>query len=291
MALTTVEAFNEFHAKIALTSTQQQRVASRVARTREFLQEHFPATYDIPLRDATLMGSAQRGTAIRPLDDIDILAVFNNKDDIFEQYRKNSQQFLYRLRQRINANTTVRQVGARGQAVRLFYTDGLHVDIAPVFAWSGGGYALPSGTGGWITTDPPKQAQWATDREAALGGQFRRRARLAKRWNRVHSARLQSWHVEVIVGTAFGTMSANNRIGLMKFFEWAPNYLHVQDPDGHGGDLGASLTLAQDLAIRDSLNSNHSRAVNAVNAENRGDHAEAIRLWRIILGDEFPAYG
>jgi len=30
------------------------------------------------------------------------------------------------------------------------------------------------------------------------------------------------------------------------------------------------------------------RAKNAITAEERGDHVEAKRLWRIELGDEFP---
>lgn len=291
MATTTSEAFSQFEERIRLTAAQNERVTARAKRAREFMSEAFPSTYDLPLRSVNLMGSAARGTTIRPLDDIDVLAVFNNKDGVFEKYRHDSQAFLYRLRNRINAKTTVQQVGARGQAVRLFYNDDLHVDIAPVFSWSEGGYGLPSGTGGWITTDPPAQQSWTTERESTLGSQFRRRVRLLKRWNTAHSSRLGSWHLEAMVGTIFSSMSGNHRNGLLKFFEWAPGYIHVNDPDGRGGDLGANLTWTQETDIKNSFDANHSRALNAVNAEAAGDHAEAIRLWRIILGDEFPAYG
>lgn len=291
MATTTDQAFREFEARIALTQVQREKAAARATRARDFLKETFPASYEIPLRTAVLMGSTKRGTAIRPLDDIDVLAIFDNKDNVYEKYRYNSQAFLYRIRERINANTAVQQVGARGQAVRLFYTDGLHVDIAPVFGYSGGGYGLPSGSGGWIATDPPKQEAWADERDEALGNQFKRRVRLLKRWNTVHSKRLGSWHLEVMVGKVFTSMSSDHRSGLMKFFEWAGTYLHVDDPDGRGGDLGIDLTSAQAQAITDSFASNHTRATNAVSAEARGDHREAIRLWGILLGNEFPAYG
>jgi len=39
------------------------------------------------------------------------------------------------------------------------------------------------------------------------------------------------------------------------------------------------------------MQSAYDRAVSANAAEARGDHEEAIRLWRIVFGDEFPAYG
>lgn len=291
MATSVADAFTQFQERIALTSPQQSSAMARQKRSKEFLEKHFPASYELPLRSAVPMGSTERGTAIRPLDDIDLLAVFDNKDGVFERYRNDSQAFLYRIKNRIDAKTTVQQVGARGQAVRLFYNDGLHVDIAPVFRWASGGYCLPAGDGGWILTDPLKQADWVEGRETALSGQFKRRVRILRRWNAVHSRRLGSWHLEVIVGRTFNTMSSNHRVGLMRFFEWAPRFLHVQDPDDLGGDLGAGLTMTQEIGIGQSLSSSHTRSVAAVDAEARGDHKEAIRLWRIILGEDFPAFG
>ncbi len=291
MARTVEQAFKEFAAAIVLTEAQRVTMVSRAARVKELLDESFPADCDVPLKTSRLMGSGARGTMIRPLDDIDVLAVFTNKNQVFEKYRHDSQSFLYWVTRRIDARTEVQQVGARGQAVRLFYKDGLHVDIAPVFGVNSGGYFLPAGDGSWIKTDPPKQEQWAQDRDTALSGQFRRRVRILKRWNNEHSKRLGSWHLEAMVGAAFSTMSSNHAIGLQKFFEWAGGYIHVQDPDGYGGDLGASLTPLQESDLKQSFSSTHGRASDAIEAQRDGDHEEAIRLWGIILGDDFPAYG
>jgi hypothetical protein len=230
VALVASQSFDEFEARIRLTEAQRDRVKNRSAATRTFLEKSFPDTYDLALCSSSLMGSAARSTIIRPLTDLNVLAVFRNKSQVFEKYRRDSQAFLYRLRERIDARTQVTRVGARGQAVRLFYKDGLHVDIAPVFAWSGGGYGLPSGDGGWLTTDPPAQERWATDREAKLNNQYKRRVRLLKRWNDVYGNRLKSWHLEVIVGDVFTSMSSNHRNGLMRFFELAPRSISVQGP-------------------------------------------------------------
>lgn len=290
MATTTAKAFDDFADRIILTKSQKQQVNGRYIRAASYIRDAFPSSSELPAKATTLMGSVSRDTAIRPLNDIDVLTEFRNKDDVFEKYRNDSRAFLYRIRNALDAETQVTQVGARGQAVRLFYKDGLHVDITPVFKWSSSGYALPAGDGSWLTTDPPKQKTWIDERHKELSYKLKRRVRFLKRWNSAHSGRLQSWHLEVMVARIFSSMSADSRDGLMKFFEWAPNQLRVSDPDGHDSDLSTYLTWNVRQAISRSFSAAHGRAVKAIRAENQGDHREAIRLWRIILGNEFPSY-
>jgi Second Messenger Oligonucleotide or Dinucleotide Synthetase domain len=291
LAATTAKAFDEFNTKIVPTAAQALRVKNRAQTASGYLKEFFGADHDMPVERVSMIGSAARGTDIRPIHDIDVMAEFRNKNAVFEKYRRDSQAFIARIRNTLNANTQIKKVGARGQAVRLFYTDDLHVDIAPVFAWSGGGFALPSGSGGWITTDPFTQAKWADERQEALSGYYKRRVRMLKRWNDEHSKRLESYHLEVMVGAAFASMDGNSRDALWKFFQRAPNYLNVQDPAGHFGDLGIGLTFEQRRLIGESCASAEERARKANQAEAAANHREAIRLWRIVLGDEFPAYG
>jgi hypothetical protein len=60
----------------------------------------------------------------------------------------------------LDAKTSIEKIGARGQAMRLFYQSGAHVEIAPTFKWKGDGFALPRGDSSWMTTDPEAQASW-----------------------------------------------------------------------------------------------------------------------------------
>ena len=62
---------------------------------------------------------------------------------------------------------------------------------------------------------------------------------------------------------------------------------------GSGDALDAYMPYlsAKRQAANSVLKSSAERAGNARAAEARGDHRESIRLWRIILGGEFPAYG
>jgi hypothetical protein len=237
-----------------------------------------------------LIGSASRSTIIRPIDDVDVLAVFQNKDDIFNTYRYDSQAFVYRIRNALN-QYSVRLVGARGQAVRLEYRLQPHVDIAPVFAWSTGGYALPDGTGGWLTTKPDEHATYVNQRHADLTYRLKPMIRMLKRWNNVHSKYLKSFHLEILSCQAFTTLSTDSRAEAQVFFNWAQNHLTVVDPAGTGYDLSSYLTNTNRQNVISNLESARTRAANANAAEIRGDHKEAIRLWRIVFGDEFPTYG
>jgi hypothetical protein len=285
---TTAQAFDAFVAKISLTDPQKADVQAKRQKTEDYLREAFSASSTMPLKRVILIGSADRGTLIRPPDDVDVMAQFTNQDKVFEQYRHKSGDFLQRIRNALQAKTSLAQIGARGQAVRLFYTSGPHVDIAPVFAWSGGGFALPSGDGGWITTDPEKQATWMADRRTKLGQNLTPVIKIAKRWNQVHSSRLRSYHLEVMVASMFGTMGSNWRNAMKCVFDWGPGYLDVKDPAGHSGKLGSYLTQTTRQAVVSRFNEAQTRAENALAAEAAGKHEEAKRLWRIELGDEFP---
>jgi hypothetical protein len=160
-----------------------------------------------------------------------------------------------------------------------------------VFRWSSGGYALPAGTGGWLTTDPDQHESWITGRHSELNYQLKPMIRMIKRWNSVHSKYLKSFHIEVMVANTFSSMNNDSRDGCEKFFRWAPNFIDVRDPAGHSGNLSTYLTWAQRTRVVSNMQSAQQRAAQAVYAEQQGNHVEAIRLWRIIFGDEFPAYG
>lgn len=219
------------------------------------------------------------------------MVTFTNKDNIFDKYRKDSQAFLYRLRDKLMDVSAVKVVGARGQAVRFFYKDPPHVDIAPMFKWSDGGYGLPEGGGGWITTDPDAHADYFKERGEALGPRLKPIIRMLKRWNEEHSAHLRSFHLEVMVCNVFTSIGSDSRFACEKFFEWGQRYLDVEDPAGHSGVLSGYLTSDARRNVLANMESARERASKANDAERKENHAEAIRLWRIIFGDEFPSYG
>jgi hypothetical protein len=87
----------------------------------------------------------------------------------------------------------------------------------------------------------------------------------------------------------FSSLGSNQRSALQKFFEWGGNHLYVSDPGGQSGLLNSYLSWGQEQDVKKSLNTASTNAIRAIEAEDRGDHDEAKRIWRIILGEDFPA--
>ena len=160
-----------------------------------------------------------------------------------------------------------------------------------MFGNAAGGYLLPDGAGGWQRTDPDFHARWSDERNKALNYQMKPTVRMLKAWNRAHSQRLSSFHLEVMVGEMFSSMNNNSRHRSQLFFQAASQWLHVGDPAGYGGDLAARLTAPQRLGVNRAFAAATERARRARAAESLGDHATAIKLWKIVYGDDFPAYG
>ena len=289
MSLTTAQAFTAFLEKISPTADQRVEITNKRQKTEEYLRDAFPSSGNLPLKRVILIGSADRGTIIRPVNDIDVMAEFTNKGNVFEQYRSHSDDFLQRISTALNAKTSIKKIGARGQAVRLFYTNGAHVDIAPTFKWKNGGYVLPRGDKSWMRTDPEAQAAWFSQRRTAIGSNLTPLCKLVRRWNAVHSHRFAPFHLEIMVASMFKSMSSNYRTAMQSFFEWGPKWVTVSDPAGHSDDLDDYLSRDARVAIKSRFAEALDRSKRAIAAEDQGDHGEAKRLWRVELGDEFPA--
>lgn len=288
MSLTTSQAMAQFLADITATDDQKTSIIeTRKNRVVENLTTAFPKTSDLPFSRAVLMGSAAKNTIVRPMDDIDVLAIFSNENNPWNMYHWDSKSFIYRVR-RAYDGLEAAQVGTRGQAVRVFFQNSGHVDIAPVFSHGNDVYGLPDGTGGWINTAPTIANSWFAGRNADLGYNLAPLVRLLKKWNNAHSRRFQSYHLETIAATAFKTLGTSRQSGLASFFEWAPNHIDVSDPGGQSGSLSGYLTWMSRPEALQALRTASERAGRARAAESAGDHAEAKRLWRIILGDGFP---
>ncbi|MFE6849743.1 hypothetical protein ACFVDH_02985 [Streptomyces sp. NPDC057674] len=292
MAITVAAAFNEFNTAITPGEAVWGKVYERRDAVVNTLKSAFPSTSDIRYQSHKIIGSLGRKTASAPVADIDLLVHLSVDSDLWNRkYRSDSSEFLYRVRRSLNSASTVRKIGARGQAVRLFYADGLEVDVAAVEKYQGGSFAIPDGSGKWLTTNPNRHESYLDDRNRELAGDLKKIIRFAKQWNKAHSSYLASFHLEMMVARTFSSLNNDSRDALRVFFEHNKNYLSVQDPAGYSGDLSDYLTPLAAGAARSALDAAYRRAVAAKQAEADGNHREAIRLWRVILGNQFPVFG
>jgi hypothetical protein len=294
MATTVPSAFTAFAEALKPTATEEDQLTTRRRAVEDFLRSTYPADSRMPLIHVKTIGSAGRKTLIRPVDDLDVFAVFDD-NQVWASYRHDSKQLLYRVREALTGYR-VETVGSRGQAVRLFYTGGPHVDITPAFRvfnmfGQQDGYYIPSGDGTWTQTNPYVHHDFMADRNQVLNGHLKPLVRALKAWNNSHSKRLSSFHLEVLTQGVFGTMSASLRKNTQFFFEHANTYIDVSDPAGYSGNLAGSWSWQKRQDVQQAFANAYSRATNALNAEAAGDPAEAVRQWRILFGSQFPTYG
>ncbi|MBA0045409.1 hypothetical protein [Mycobacteroides sp. LB1] len=292
MALTTASAFDEFYDDIKEDDAIRRKVSDRRENVVASLKNAFPSSATMQFQSAKLIGSLGRHTASRPFEDMDLLVHLHVDEDLWaSKYQYNSSDFLYRARNSLTGSSTVKKIGARGQAIRLFYSDGLVVDVAAVVKITTGGYKIPDGTGGWLYTNPLEHETYMNRRNSELDSNLKRFVVIAKQWNRAHSSHLTSFHVEMMAARTFVKLGTNRREALRSFFNYNQHNLSVEDPAGYGGDLSSYLTWTTRDLVNTALGAARDRADLALAAENRGDHREAIRHWGIILGSRFPAYG
>ena len=117
MATTMTKAFDEFADKLLLTAVQKASIQSRQSNTNDYLAEYFDAISDMPLTRTKVIGSAARETIIRPIDDIDVLAVFSNANGAYQKYQADSRKLLYRVGDALS-KYKVEVVGARAETRR-----------------------------------------------------------------------------------------------------------------------------------------------------------------------------
>ncbi|MFF9788599.1 SMODS domain-containing nucleotidyltransferase [Streptomyces nigrescens] len=290
MALTVASAFNQFDENIKPGQLTWNKVYERRDAVVKALQSAFPSTSTITYESTKIIGSLGRHTASRPVSDIDLLTHMYVDPDLWNRsYRDNSTDFLYRVRRSLNNASTVRKIGARGQAVRLFYVDGLEVDVAAVVKYDSGSYGIPDGSGNWLTTDPVKHENHLNEINNRVDGDIKKIIRFVKQWNAAHSSYFGSFHLESLVARTFEwSLGTDSRDALEYFFRHGKGNLSVHDPAGYGGDLSNGMSWTTRFSAQKAMERAWERAVAANRAEIGGDYKEALRLWRIVLGEKFP---
>lgn len=287
MASSLSAGFAEFRSNLEITDLQSSVVSTRQQRVREALD----AKLDV--RDSFLTGSYARSTMIAPLAqaDIDVLVVLST--DYFKEHTPVSLLELVREELRGTYPKTPR-ISKNGQAVTIRFTDFL-MDVVPAFFRKGGGYLIPNTeTGRWIATNPKRHVELWSETNEFHQGDFIPLVKMLKAWNRAHSERFRSFHLEslarhVLTGVTISDFSS----ALRYFFEKAHDAVDYQlaEPAGIGGDIGAYMIGDLLKETKESLVRAEGWALKAeaAIADDRIDLA--FDQYRLLFGDHFPAYG
>lgn len=275
---------------VAACSSAHNNLRTSLAEHEEFGDVHV-STF--------LSGSYKRDTAIRPTTvggvlqrpDVDIIAVTNHTED------DEPQVVLDAVHQAlVDAGYENLTVNRRSINVKLTTVD---MDVVPVIV-DGDAYLIPDiHLKEWLTTNPPAHTQWTVGVNAKSGGRFKPLVKLFKWWRRVQLADLKrpkGFILECLVAEHMSYTETNYEtlfVTLLEAIRDAYSFYvllgtvpHLEDPGVPGNNVFSAVTADEFKTFYDKVK---EQAELARKAKNESDDAEALKLWRQILGSRFPA--
>jgi hypothetical protein len=292
------DAFDTFHDNISLGAKPTQKIESASNGLIVYLSQR----YSLPSSLVFLQGSYPNGTAVEPENgdgeyDVDLVCVCAAPT-------MTAEEALDDLEARLAENATyaelIRKEGSRkAPCVRLRYADdevgGFHVDVVPVRPSTSsdpqGTHECPRRGVGWSDTAPREYTQWCQDR----GVRFARTVKMLKRWREHHQpARLtiKSIVLQVLAATNLGTERSDGEAlvttleAIKRVLDASPNTPpRVPNPVLKSENLAARWEPAAYRDFRRELDEAVALARRALDTSNV---AESHKLWRDLLGDDFP---
>jgi predicted nucleotidyltransferase len=297
---TVPQAFDNFMRGLELTPPEQEKVSQQQNELRDRIRKELGGV----VRDV-IVGSYARKTAIRPLNDVDLFLELDPQVHGARHSREpqllleDVQRALRRCYPSPGPETRI-----QGRSVNIeFSRTKIGYDVIPAFRVhaSGSGiaevYDIPNRSRqNWIKTNPEVHKQRCIAANTNAGGMLNRLIKAAKHWNRGHRYKngdkpLRSFHLEVMAYGAFTAKPADERRGLRDLFVSLESGINSRcpDPAGLGPDIDKDLSSVERQQARQMLQTAAQTARAAVQREEQGHYQEAWKLWRSLLGPEFPA--
>lgn len=172
------------------------------------------------------------------------------------------------------------------------------VPAVPVNDGQGGfsHYLIPDGRGDWMATDPRRDAARVSAANKWHGSELLPVIRLLKYWNRrVHKPRLPSYYFETLVINTFQLTSPilTYASAIRRFFADGKTqlWLSCPDPKGLGPALDSEITGETKLKVSAAMDEATKFIGYADMYEADGKLDSALYWWGRIFGGDFPSYG
>ncbi|MFY2556964.1 CBASS oligonucleotide cyclase [Corallococcus terminator] len=195
---TVEQAMQRLLEELELTPAERDNVTRQHGVVRQVLRERLDSAEEF------LSGSYSRGTALRPLHDVDVFVVLDSARQ--PRGQRTPDDLLRDIRQAFKQQWPERELPAfQRHSLRIDFSSRIHVDVVPAYRHEQGGYLIPQrDTGAWIRTDPKAHQEACAQADRAAGGRLNPLIKLVKQWNRARdNSPLRSFHLEVMCYSAF----------------------------------------------------------------------------------------
>ncbi|MEW1830712.1 nucleotidyltransferase [Streptomyces sp. NPDC088196] len=286
MAWTVPYAFDQFFTAInlpgdhrALANTRKDWIVRRIGSSLEIL-DSFP------------MGSIPRFTALKDHADLDIILVLH-----FTKHIKDKKPSTVLSNVKSALGSGAGSIRRNGQAVTMKFASWPDVDVVPAARYRNDDgaishYEIPDmNREEWIKTKPNLHARQMREAASDRGVNFRRVVKMIKEWNRRQDISIQSYHLEVIALRMSGVDWDDIGWAVYQWFVKAENSLYWLWHEEK--DVAEYLSPEKAGKAKNQIGEAKNQALTAWSYTFNGkdNNREAIRIWRSIFGNKFPAYG
>lgn len=281
--MTVLQAFQEFLSGLELTTNEQDEAVRQHTFLRTQIQQR------VDLDDNFLSGSYKRNTAVRPLKDIDVFAVFKRPAGTLP---RPSEQ-LERLRRLLSEIYPSKEPTTQSRSVNIeFSGTGIAYDVVPAYLDRQDVYTIPDrDVDRWILSNPKVHAERSTAANERSGKKLKPLVKAVKHANRHHEGGGRSFHLEVLSWEVLTYEPANYLAGLIALFEGLRDRMlgPCPDPAGLGPDIGPSMERR--AQAQRWLKDMAERSRRAQELMNDGRLGEAHAELRIVFGPAWPERG
>lgn len=300
MATTIKQAFREYKANLEITDRQATLVSERRAKVETVLGKKLTLHGS---QRPKVTGSWDRNTLTRYLveGDVDVMVILQYAAHEEWDSADGTIAALNRFRDILAdayPNTKVRR---DRNCITMRFSE-FRLDVVPAFrVKSADGtyhYKIPDSVRKeWVPTDPFEFAELISEVNEAMDEDFVPLIKMVKGWNRHVGWPIRSFHLEAMMYHHYKNYTTNYTFSSMltRFFEHLPDYLRKACRDPSMRDrLDDYLDNDAEKTDREIAVEKAEAAAKAARAAydlQEMDPEKAIRQWKKLLGEFFPAYG
>jgi hypothetical protein len=269
------KAFGHFAAGLSLPVSQLKAAMEKCDQVNEWARRRLKSS------GSFLGGSYRRGTAL-PQESLKYYLLLSQRH--FFECNENSTRMLFILRKRLAEEFGPVAVSEGGMVVRLSPAGDAGLDLAPTIKLSRDGYLCPNGQGGWYKINPGQEEIIFKKKEQLSSSRFLRLVKIIKAWNLRAGLPFNAYFLELLVYYRVNDFIkpyaelVHSLLMSMRLF--LPEFLNCP---AAGEVISSGANSAAGQKVLDETIGFASRALHEDNP------AEAILLWRSILGDSFEA--
>ncbi len=320
-------AFRRFWERITVDESGLQLTNQNVALVRERIEESYPWRTDSPAANPVdpyaerrppgekivsltisnrveavrlelialqLMGSAARGTLVKPVSDVDLLVAFHSDDSLSVFRSFSPMQLVREVGHQLKSTGQARGVTVwEGESITVEFPQGPSVDVFPGFRFRSNDVVhFPRVGNAWLMSAPTAFDRKFLAKNESLNLRLATVAKYVKYWNRNVGAPIKSFHLEALVDRDIDRVHPLTRFSLYEFFAQASrrgsSFLTHRSDDSVGEEMSSYMSNDNRVAAIAAIDQAAGWARMALLHEKQGSYLQANRCWRELFGAAFP---